>query len=331
MSSPFEQVATASLRVHDALILWARTLLREAGLEAVEVYGQFPPEGTVAHHIVLFPYALGPDPKLQQNAPAVALENLARRDVERRLPGPWLSLSSELAEVCEVLGGKPVNANHRPGHSPQVELQGLTPSLQAWYEQSLSDPDPWVVGPPGARRACLPTLLWRSGFVLSVRYVVVAADVGRGTYDRTSVGAPMSLPALSVLASGLHLRRTIVTPCPPIPVPDRLASWVAALTPQLRDRLTPLVEECRAEMNAEVSLNAAQDLTTQEFALLMQALQRPLQAALNLQMRFRLADFVDFRPSASIHHTILEKWTPDEPISTPTQERSPAQHNLAET
>lgn len=307
MTSTFEQVAAASLRIHDGLILWARSLLREAGLEAIEVYGQFPPEGSVAHHVVLFPYALGPDPKLQHNAASVPVVELAKpgRDGADRVSAPMLALAQALNDVRDrLLGQQPSSERHKLSNQELPALDALPASLRDWYLRAPTVPDPWCVGKPESRRARLPALSWRPGFVLSVRYVAVAADVGRGSYDRTSVGAPMSLPALSVLAAGLHIRRTILTPCPPTPVPELLESWVAALEPELRDALTPLLAACRAEQMVEVSLNPAQDLTTQEFALLMQALQRPLQAALNLQMRFRLADCIELLPSTLPMHRL---------------------------
>ena len=54
-----EYISTITTNLHGNIESWARNLLREAGIDTTEVYGQFPPEGTVASHIVLFPYRLG--------------------------------------------------------------------------------------------------------------------------------------------------------------------------------------------------------------------------------------------------------------------------------
>ena len=51
-----EYVSAVASSVHEEIEGWARNLLRDAGIETTEVYGQFPPEGSVASHIVLFPY-----------------------------------------------------------------------------------------------------------------------------------------------------------------------------------------------------------------------------------------------------------------------------------
>ena len=55
----FAYISQVMSNVHESVEGWARDLLRTAGLETTEVYGQFPPEGSVASHVVLFPYRMG--------------------------------------------------------------------------------------------------------------------------------------------------------------------------------------------------------------------------------------------------------------------------------
>ena len=55
----FQYISEVMSNVHESVEDWARDLLRTAGLETIEIYGQFPPEGSVASHIVLFPYRMG--------------------------------------------------------------------------------------------------------------------------------------------------------------------------------------------------------------------------------------------------------------------------------
>ena len=55
----FAYISQVMSNVHESVEGWARDLLRAAGLETTEVYGQFPPEGSVASHVVLFPYRMG--------------------------------------------------------------------------------------------------------------------------------------------------------------------------------------------------------------------------------------------------------------------------------
>lgn len=290
--SPSRQIASTTRLIHDAFVLWARDLLQEAGLDSVEVYGQFPPEGTVAHHVVLFPYALGPDPKLLQTAPGAALAGLANRlgEEQDRVPEAWLAAAVELERVGRLLGGG----------EPTVPLRSLPPALADWYREAPRAEERWVSGEGETCRARLPLLWWRPGLILGVRYVAIAADVGRGGFERTSTGAPMSLPALSVLAGGLHHRRTVQVSVPPTPVPEGLRSWAEAVPAHLRGALAERIDALSQERQVEVALSPAQDLSIQEFALMMQALQRTLQAALNVQLRYRLADVVALMPATAL-------------------------------
>ncbi|MFT4976800.1 MAG: hypothetical protein ACI8S6_002705, partial [Myxococcota bacterium] len=43
-----EHLSAVTSLVHEGLESWARTLLRDAGIETTEVYGTFPPEGTIS-------------------------------------------------------------------------------------------------------------------------------------------------------------------------------------------------------------------------------------------------------------------------------------------
>jgi len=55
----YQYISAVMSNVHESIESWTRDLLRHAGIETIEVYGQFPPEGSIASHIVVFPYRLG--------------------------------------------------------------------------------------------------------------------------------------------------------------------------------------------------------------------------------------------------------------------------------
>ena len=62
----YEYISEVMSSVHESIESWTRDLLRHAGIETIEVYGQFPPEGSIASHIVVFPYRLsGADSQMQ--------------------------------------------------------------------------------------------------------------------------------------------------------------------------------------------------------------------------------------------------------------------------
>jgi hypothetical protein len=83
---------------------------------------------------------------------------------------------------------------------------------------------------------------------------------------------------------------------PPRVVQPELPSLVDALLGALPSdsapvqRLESAWRRVAAGDEVELALEPVQDLTDQSFALLMQALQRPLQPALNLRIRVRLGD-----------------------------------------
>ena len=65
-------------------------------------------------------------------------------------------------------------------------------------------------------------------------------------------------------------------------------------------RLTYSGRAVQRDDELPVQIHPIHDLTNHEFALLMQALQKPLQAALNLQLRLHLAAQPLFTPSAAV-------------------------------
>ncbi len=155
-----------------------------------------------------------------------------------------------------------------------------------------------------------PSLMWRPGITITARYIAVANEPGRGTEERTSASPPIALSALSVLAAGVQLERTLEVPLPPLPYPSEMVSFVNAMADaralsgpdgeQEAARLRAAVKVIQAPAMAQVALIPVHDLSNHEFALLMQALQRPLQAALNIQIRLTLAGGPVFGPTSFV-------------------------------
>lgn len=309
----YSHVATVTREVHDALMRWARRLLQEADMDTVQVYGQFPPSGTVASHLVLFPYRVGPDPKMVESAPGVSLLTSRAPAVDRvgLIPRPWLDLGEALAHgldahfrpTPQVGGGR-----RSPGDAlPYPRVAALPEPLRAWYErisEAQGADSRWVVRASDELYAIPPALTWRPGIVVTARYIAVVGEPGRGTSEGTSASAPIGLAALSVLTAGLHLENTMQVRLAPLPCEPELVQFTEALAASTGDgtpaRLTTALEATQREGDLPVSIFPMHDLTNHEFALLMQALQKPLQAALNLQLRLQLAAQVLFAPSLAV-------------------------------
>jgi hypothetical protein len=314
----YRHVAQVTREVHDGLMKWSRRVLMDAGYETVEVYGQFPPKGTVSSHIVLFPYRVGPEPKMMENATGVSLLRNTERNAERALfvPESWLELGAAIGASLQPLypdarpptGRAPIPRDPNPYPS----VGSLPEALRRWYEAAppSDDGEGWVIRDGSWAFARPPSLWWRPGITISARYIAVANEPGRGTEERTSASPPIALSALSVLAAGVQLERTLEVPLPPLPFPDELVSYTTAMAESRAQdgpegvaeatRLREALKAVQKEAMAQVALIPVHDLSNHEFALLMQALQRPLQAALNIQIRLTLAGGPLFTPSSFV-------------------------------
>ncbi len=314
----YAHVAQVTREVHDGLMRWSRRVLMEAGYETVEVYGQFPPKGAVSSHIVLFPYRVGPEPKMMENASGVSLLRGADRNSERAtfVPESWLELGtaigSSLASVYPDAKPPTGRAPAARDPSPFPSLGAMPEPLRRWYETAKpgEDGEEWTVTDGQFVFVRPPSLWWRPGITITARYIAVANEPGRGTEERTSASPPIALSALSVLAAGVQLERTLEVPLAPLPYPQELVTYTHAMADSRAlagpegeaeaARLRAAIKVIQAPAMAQVALIPVHDLTNHEFALLMQALQRPLQAALNIQIRLTLAGGPVFSPSSFV-------------------------------
>jgi hypothetical protein len=312
--NPYAHVADMTRTVHDGLIGWGRRMLQEADLETVEVYGQFPPEGTVSSHMVLFPYWVGPTPKMvEQGSPVSLLRQIKYGDGKINfIPEGWRELGTTLGRFVDSYFTVPGPLTTvRIRDYPHPRLDKLPKPLAGWFldmekERKKKDPDgrPWVLEHDGKQYAPPPALMWKPGIHLVIRYIAVASDPGRGTSDYSSTAAPLALPALSVLATGVHKERRLKVTVNPPPMPPSLESFIAAMLKVAKGDEKKQLQDLDARLCAPEEIGIAiapvDDLNNQEFALLMQALQRPLQAALNFQLRIVLGAHPDFEPGTIV-------------------------------
>ncbi len=314
----FEHTNRLTTRVHDELIAWAAGLMQKSGLDVVDVWGRFPPEGATRSHLVVFPYRVGPDPKLIDYVPSVSLLAAPGRSEARNseIPVEWSELGMHLSHYLEYLYPSiaPPDPRRQFSSSPYPLTSELPAPLRKWYEaQDRSEEGPgWVVEDEAGLHARPPALMWHTGTVVSAYYICVAGDPGRGTSSSTSDTAPLALAALSVLSMGIQHNRTIRVKVPARPIPDGFYDFIEAyaasckgLGPQDTGEDAPaqmlkMLEFIRAESVGEFQLDPVHDLNNQEFALLTQALQRPLQAVLNLRLRIPVGSGPDFMPSSQI-------------------------------
>ncbi len=302
--------------VHDELISWTGSLLRDAGLEAVDVWGRFPPEGTVRSHLVLFPYRVGPEPKNLENARGGTLMTREAYPSDRvgRIPKPWRELGMRLLDTVGILFPEAgvIDTPSRHNVAPFPRVDELPKPLRDWYmAQEPDHADSFVLKEDGDLYARPPALHYRPGLSVYAHYIAVAGDAGRGVSDRTSDAPPLSLAALAVLSVGIQKQRNIHVELPPMPFSPELFGYLQATRDALKlsdhedaGPLAELIEDSLQAVNKTSTYDFAvipiHDLSMHEFALLTQALQRPLQAVLNFRMAFQLGDEPEFKPSVVV-------------------------------
>lgn len=311
----FKHTAMVTTAVHDELISWARNLLIDAGLDVVDVHGRFPPEGTTRSHVVMFPYRVGPDPRMIDNSKMVSLFASPGRREARGLsvPPEWSDLGALMSRHLgtlypDVSTPDPAKDARRDTH-PYPRIDTLPAPLKAWYEAQKDAGDAWVIEADGLR-ASPPSLTWRNGIIVGAYYLVMAGDPGRGTSAAsTSDTAPLSLAALSVLSMGIQAYRELTVELPERPVDERIFSFAEAFAASLAldeehaadgERLGQLAKVIGAKAVGRFQILPVHDLNNQEFALLTQALQRPLQAVLNIHLRIPVGAGATFGPSSQV-------------------------------
>ncbi len=307
----YKHTSAVTGAVHDEFIRWTRDILQEAGLDVVDVWGRFPPEGTTRSHLVLFPYRVGPEAKMIDNAPGYNL--IVPSTTEERttvVPLEWKQLGSLIAEqLPEVFPNvQPYDPRRPPIQSPFPPLDEVPEPLKAWYE-ARGEESPWFITGQDQLHVRPPSMFWKKGIEVVAYYMAVAGDPGRGTSQRTSDTAPLSLSALSVLSVGVQRERTLTVEVPPRPIPDHFISWTMAYCEvlekyhergEIADEIRELAETVQQGSRGAFVLAPVHDLNNQEFALLTQALQRPLEAILNIRLRMMVGDWLDFQPGTTV-------------------------------
>lgn len=309
----YRHVAITTREYHEGLMNWARRVLADGGLEALEVYGQIPARSLTNSHLVFFPYRVGPEVKIQENAPGASLMHPRERpgDPSPFIPPEWAELGAAMVQAVEqTLRGpwSPDQRRMRPGdRSPYPLLSSLPARLRAWYESPPASKDePWVLPSDEGALVRPPSLAWKQGIAAMTRYLVIAHEPGRGTEERTSAAPPLAVSALNVLMAAAQLERSVEVLTPPYALPEGLQSYVEALIEAREEagdlestrRLRAALSDVCGPVRAELGLILIQDLNNRELIQLMQALQRPLQSSLNLQVRYNVGCGPIFLPTA---------------------------------
>ena len=132
----FAYISQVMSNVHESVEGWARDLLRSAGLETTEVYGQFPPEGSVASHVVLFPYRMGgADSQIATPYSELSLMGLrAHKGSVPGMPTVWGRLGELFTECIMEKYPKMTKGPHAGKPHPAPQISRLPQPLADWYD-----------------------------------------------------------------------------------------------------------------------------------------------------------------------------------------------------
>ncbi len=297
----YAYISEVMSNVHESVEGWARDLLRSAGLDTTEVYGQFPPEGSIASHIVLFPYRMG-GADSQMAAPYKEIGLMGLRAHKTALPGMspvWPTLGTLFTTCIMDHYPKMLKGPHAGKPHPAPPVSRLPKPLADWY---LSQPDDgtgssWLTELGGEQYARLPSLTWVPGASFKLNYLAVVGEGARGTGDRN---APVAIQALSVLTAGLQLQRRIEVRIPPPAFDRSVLGFARAVGEVINDgSMEEILEQFEAmddETYMPITLLPGSALSNSDFTGLMQALQRPLQPTLHLAVSLSVGGAPSFTP-----------------------------------
>ncbi|MEC7986995.1 MAG: hypothetical protein VX278_17635 [Myxococcota bacterium] len=300
-----EYVSVVASAVHEELESWARNLLREAGIETTEVYGQFPPEGSVASHIVLFPYRISSgdshlaQPKRETSLLGPRAQNLRSGSI----PPAWLTIGKSLTQCIQEQFPKMEKGPFRGRPHPAPSIKKLPRPLGHWYrsQADTGKENSWLTEIQGLKFARLPSLTWVSGVSLKMQYLIVVGEGARGTSDRK---APVAIQALSVLNAGAQLQRILDVRIPAMPFDPLIPSYLEAVAQCLEEEDAEALQKSIQSLGKKsimgVTLLPGSNLSNSDFTGLMQALQRPLQPTLNLSVQLQLGGGPRFEPGINV-------------------------------
>lgn len=301
-----EYISAVSSSVHEAVENWARNLLREAGIETTEVYGQFPPEGSVASHIVLFPYRIsqGDEQVAQPYREISMLGAKAEKVLTGALPPQYILIARGITRMITEKFPTLQKGPYRGRPHPAPPIDKLPTSIREWYESQMDDgrESAWITRFKDHAFARLPSLAWVNGITLRLQYLVVVGEGARGTAERA---APIAIQGLSVLTAGAQMQRQLSIRAPALPYDPMLAEYTRAVAgcfdddPEFQEELLEVIPKLDKKVNLPINLLPGAKLTNADFTGLMQALQRPLQPTLHLGLQMQIGGGPIFAPGIS--------------------------------
>lgn len=279
ISSTLPQVSRTIEVVRSGLHGWMAQILRDGGVD-------LPITGTLtsanAPTLVLLPYQMVLEST--PTNPSGPIMPVTQENPKDSVPPAWRRAGLLITRI--LVDTFPARPTKGPGIGPVdpiPPLSALPKPVAAWYKKAGPD---WIVerDVPCAR---LPMIEWQHPFSLAIRFVALVPAGAKPTIDLDGV----QLRALALVAAGVRLGRHFRVEEPAFvasgPLLDLMTAFSKVDHPAAAE-LAEVVAAAAAPRDLTVGLAPHHDLSDQDLALMMRAMELPMQPAVVFSLRVAL-------------------------------------------
>lgn len=279
MTSTLPNVSRTIEIVRAGLHTWMGANLAEGGVD-LPVVGTL--QAGAAPALVLLPYQMVLEST--PTNPSTAIMPVTQENPKDALPPAWRRAGLLITRILvDTFPARPTKGPGIGPVDPLPPLSKLPKPVAAWYKKSG---DAWIVqrDEPCAR---LPMIEWTHPFSLAIRFAAIVPAGSKPTADLDG----LQLRALALVAAGVRLGRHFPVVEPPFVTPGPLLDLMTAFSKvdhPAAAELAELVAAVAAPRDLTVGLAPHHDLADQDLALMMRAMELPMQPAVVFSMRVAL-------------------------------------------
>ena len=232
--------------------------------------------------LVLLPYQMVLESTpTNANAPIMPVTQENPKD---SLPPAWRRAGLLITRILvETFPSRPIKGPGVGPVDPTPPLSGLPKPVADWYKKAGPD---WVIdrGGPCGR---LPMIEWQNAFSLAIRFAAIVPSGSKPMVDLDG----LQLRALSLVAASVRLGRHFQVEEPSFvgkgPLLDLMTAFTKVDHPAAEE-LAEVVAAIARPRDLTVGLAPHHDLSDQDLALMMRAMELPMQPAIVFSMRVAL-------------------------------------------
>lgn len=279
MSSTLPHISRTIELVRSGLHSWMAEKLREGNVD-LSVTGSVT--GATSPTLVLLPYQIVLEST--PTNPSTPLMPVNQENPKDSLPPVWRRAGLLMTHILvDTFPARPAKGPGIGPVDPLPPLASLPKPIAAWYKAAGED---WLVERNGTC-ARLPMIEWQHAFSLAIRFAAIVPSGSKPTLDLDSV----QLRALALVAAAVRLGRHFRVDEPPFVQPGLLLDLMKAFSKVDHadaEELKEAVAILSAPRELTVGLAPHHDLSDQDLALMMRAMELPMQPAIVFSLRVAL-------------------------------------------